>query len=79
MSEARELTLTPTTYSVHAKGKPLFAGGVTTIRLEDEAAGLFLVVRNEHGEFRCDFDEWPLLTKAVDALRFCAESFDGLP
>lgn len=53
------------------KGEPLYSELATTVRLEDEAAGLFVVVEQQGGQLdrkgiAIDPDEWPTLRAAIE-------------
>lgn len=54
-------------------GEPIFSEQATTIRIDDEAAGEFLVVSqsSDTGPDNCiriDPDEWPVLRDAIDRM-----------
>ena len=54
-------------------GEPIFSEGATTIRIDDEAAGEFLVVSQttDTGPDNCiriSPDEWPMLRSAIDRM-----------
>lgn len=73
--------VTPTAFTVHPEGVTLFHERNFTVRLEDEASGPFVVItsHDDGGTLRVDFDEWPVLTQAVEALRESAEQFESEP
>jgi hypothetical protein len=57
--------------SIHREDEsPNFGAGVTSVRIEDEGAGPFLVLtqRNDCNEVRFDFDEVPLLKEVMQEL-----------
>ena len=64
----------PTSYAVMPKTpKVLFDEGVTKIRVDDEAAGPFVIISQDYDakgiqEIRLDFDEIPFVLKAIDEL-----------
>ena len=56
------------------EGKPIFDDGATTVRIEDDAAGPFLVIEqegDEHGvqAIRLCFNEIQLLYETMEKLR----------
>ena len=59
--------------TVLPKGEPMYSEMATTIRLEDEAGGLFVVVEQDGGHVdkkgvAIDQAEWPQIRKAIDTL-----------
>lgn len=54
------------------KGEPLFSECATYVRMEDEAAGPFVVMTQHPDsgtqELRFDLDEWDSIKSAVDSL-----------
>lgn len=57
---------------------PIFAVSTVTIELEDEAAGIFLSIKDgEGGNVKVDIEQWDLLTKAVKELT--AQKCEGMP
>lgn len=65
--------LRTSSYIVLPKGEPLFSAYATTIAVDDEAGGCFIVLSacsNEgHQKIKIDFAEWPLVCEAVERLR----------
>lgn len=75
--EAKETIINPSTievretqWTITPKGKPIFDERAITLSIEDEAGGEFLYIRNggdcEHGSFRFDPEEWPVLRALID-------------
>ena len=63
--------LRPIKFIVAPAGAPTFSERATTVELDDEGGGEFLVVRQnteEHGEQRIAFDadEWPHIRRAIN-------------
>ncbi|MDI3489615.1 MAG: hypothetical protein PWP11_892 [Thauera sp.] len=63
--------LRPIKFIVAPAGVPIFSERATTVELDDEGGGEFLVVRQnteEHGEQRIAFDaeEWPHIRRAIN-------------
>jgi len=56
-------------YMVKPVGEELFHEATTTVSVDDDAAGVYLVLAQEGGKIRVDFDEWDLLTAAVRKLQ----------
>ena len=57
--------------TVVAKGEPVFSLQNTMVRIDDHAAGEFIIVKqhcDEHNERTIAFDpeEWPTIRKAID-------------
>ena len=53
------------------EGKPLYAEAATTVEIDDEAAGEFVIVRQDgrtDNSIAIDPDEWPELRAAIDRL-----------
>ena len=53
------------------KGEPIFSEQATVVRLQDEAAGLFVEVQQMHrngGLIAIDPEEWPALSDAIDRM-----------
>ena len=59
-------------FTVVPKGEPMFSEQATTVRLEDEGAGLFVVVeqtgRTDIGKVSFCTEEWPTIKEAIEAL-----------
>jgi hypothetical protein len=54
------------------KTEPLFSEQATTISVDDEAAGAFVVIKQDgrnDNSVRIDFSEWDMLTEAVRKLQ----------
>lgn len=63
-------------YIVLPEGEPMFSEMATTIELDDEGAGLFVVVsqsgKDEAGKISICPEEWPLIRDAIEQhLRLC--------
>lgn len=60
-------------YIVLPKGEPLFSAYATSVSVDDEAAGVFVVLSScsdeAHVKLKIDFAEWPLVCEAVERLR----------
>lgn len=54
---------------VTPEGEDLFCEGATTVSVDDEAAGPFLVIAQEDQKLRVDFEEWPSICAAVAQLK----------
>lgn len=54
------------------KGESIFCDQATTVRIEDEAGGPFLVLEQHPNsgkqEIRFDFEEWPMIHQAVQKI-----------
>ena len=62
-----------TRITVAPVGEPLFSEQATSISIDDEAAGEFVVIEQnrddqEHGKVSIEPDEWPHVAAAVDRL-----------
>lgn len=62
----------PIAWMVRPKDAPMFDERAIEIRLEDEAAGPFVVIKSQldevkPGEISIDPGEWPTLRAAIDA------------
>lgn len=69
----KEINVTTTQVSVFRKGiNPIFGEGVTHIRIEDEAAGPFIIISQNDDEIRLDEDE--IQTVADAALKLLNDS-----
>lgn len=59
---------------VAPKGEPIYSEQATTVQIDDEAAGEFVVVSQEggrapeKGKISINPEEWPALRKAIDRL-----------
>lgn len=65
------LEVRPTQWTITPKGEPIFDERAMTLKIEDEAAGEFLVLENcedcGNGKgFRFDPEEWPTLRALID-------------
>ena len=64
-----------TRLTVGPERKEIYAPEVTHVEIDDEAAGEFLVLRQNRDDkdseqtIRIDSDEWPEIVKAVEQLR----------
>jgi hypothetical protein len=67
--------------TVLPKGESIFHEAATTIYIEDEAAGPFLVIRQEPDaglqEVRINSEEWPVVKAAIDQMFTVCKSVDG--
>lgn len=79
------LTLSTTSITLHnKKTNPIFGDGVLCIRLDDEGAGMFIVISQDgsmwnspyNSEVRIDFDEVPLLVQAIKRLKIVADKIE---
>jgi hypothetical protein len=54
------------------EGTDIFDEGITRVEIDDEAAGEFIVIKQDYDDkenkIKIDFDEWPFVKKAVDKL-----------
>jgi hypothetical protein len=61
-----------TSVVVLPEGKPLFDPHATVIKLDDEAAGEFLIIQQHadgsSGEIRIDIDEWPKIRRSINKM-----------
>lgn len=61
--------MTTTAIAIHPAGEsPIYGEMTTTVSLDDEAAGPFLVLKQEKGEVRICFDEWREVQNAASIL-----------
>ena len=59
-----------TSITVFREGdNPVFGESRTKVSLDDEAAGFFVVLEQEQGSLRFDFDEFEEIVKAVNQLK----------
>ena len=66
-----------TEYTIYKEGEnPIFSDGNIRIRLDDELAGMYLVIqqdnesiKNGENEIRIDFSEWNEVVEAVAMIR----------
>lgn len=62
----------PYSLIVKPKNEPIYSEMATIIRIDDEAAGPFVVVeqhgREEVGKIAIDWEEWPHIREAIDRL-----------
>ena len=73
----REMRTHPSALLVRPVGDPIFSEMATTISIEDEAAGPFVVVeqtgRTDIGKIAINADEWPAIRSAIDQMiELCA-------
>lgn len=55
--------------SVYLPGhNPIYGECNTTVSIDDEAAGMFLVLEQEDMKIQIDPEEWPYIVKAVERL-----------
>jgi len=64
------------------EGEPIFSEMTTTVRIEDEAAGPFVVIEqiNDHakpGRIAFSSDEWPMIKKAIEEMFKVCERLDN--
>ena len=65
-----------TRVTVAPKGEPIFSEQVTHIEIDDEAAGEFIVIKQQRGQpdpdlveaILVDREEWPILRKEIDKM-----------
>lgn len=62
------LEVRPTQWTVTPSGKPIFDERAMTLKIEDEAAGEFLILENcgDGDGFRFDAEDWPTLRALID-------------
>lgn len=65
------LEVRPTQWTITPKGEPIFDERAITLKIEDEAAGEFLILENcgdcgKETGFRFDADDWPTLRALID-------------
>lgn len=62
-------------------GEPIYSEMATTIALEDEAAGLFVVVRqsgkDEAGQISFCHEEWPVIREQIEKMLAVCEQRRG--
>jgi hypothetical protein len=58
-SRITELTITPI-------GKPIFCEEAMVVRIDNEAAGEFVIVSQGDGKLAIDPDEWPAIRRAIN-------------
>jgi hypothetical protein len=77
-----------TLYSTHTlalivkpQSEPIFSEMATIIRIEDEAAGPYVVIeqahRTEPGKVAVDADDWPHIRDAVDHMLSIVENIES--
>lgn len=84
--EKLKYAITPIKLSVHLKDvSPIFGEQVTHVSLDDEGAGMFIVleqdnadgvVRKETNRIRIDFDEFAVITSAIKQLEQASKKLD---
>lgn len=61
-----------TAITVTGKGEPIYSESATTVRIDDEEAGEFLVISQSPDsgtkEIRINPEEWPTLRDAIDKM-----------
>jgi hypothetical protein len=64
-----EYETSPLSWIVKPKGEPVYSEMATTITIDDEAAGPFLVIKQEGrtNHFSISPEEWPAIRAAIDA------------
>lgn len=64
--------------AIHLENEsPIFGESTISVELEDEAAGIFLIIKDgDAGVIKVDIEQWDLLTKAVKALS--AQKCEGM-
>ena len=71
MSLENSSVLKASGYIVMPKGELLFSGRATTVSVDDEAAGAFIVLSTltmgGYQKVESDFAEWPLICEAVES------------
>lgn len=73
----KPMQCTVTSISCHRKDdNPIFGESTTKVSLDDEAAGLFLLVSQDGVELRFDFDEFDAVAKAVATLKQIAQGIE---
>jgi len=50
---------------IHPEGKPIFDAMATTIEIDDEAAGEFVVVRQGDKAIAINPEEWPIIMDSI--------------
>ena len=65
---SKEYEARVTMITVTPEGEDTFSDQATSVRVEDEGAGEFVVIHQEDGEVRFDPDEWPALRKAINRI-----------
>lgn len=65
MSEYRRIV---TAFVVVPENEPIYSERATQIKIEDEAAGPFVVVSQEEGRIAIDPEEWPAIRDAIETM-----------
>jgi len=60
-SRVTEITILPV-------NSPIYSELATQIKIEDEAAGEFIVLKQEQGKISFTAEEWPLIRKEVNSM-----------
>jgi hypothetical protein len=63
-----EMEVRPLALIVLPQGEPIFHERATRIEIEDEAAGEYVVLRQQGGKIRIDPVEWPKLRAAINRM-----------
>jgi hypothetical protein len=63
-----EMEVRPLALIVLPQGEPIFHERATRIEIEDEAAGEYVVLRQQGGKITIDPAEWPLLRAAINRM-----------
>lgn len=85
LNTEKKYVITPIKLCVHMKkANPIFGEQVTYVSLDDEAAGPFIVLEQDNedvqgiSKIKLDFDEIPMLLKAIEQLQKAAEIFESI-
>ena len=57
-----------TMITVAPEGETTFSEAATTVMVQDEGAGEFVVIHQDDAEIRFDPDEWPTLRRAINRI-----------
>ena len=79
MSGQYEIRITRLT--VNKPGEPIFSPHATTVEIEDEACGEYLVIRQHNdqakaGEIAITPEEWPTIKEAIERLLLTLKDYD---
>lgn len=69
----QEYEIRVTRLLVNRIGEPIFAPCATTVEIDDQAAGEYLVIRQDHdqaknGEIYIEAEQWPKIKEAIETL-----------
>ena len=56
-----------TAVSIRAAGESMHAETATTIRLDDEGGGQYVVIEQDGNTVKINTDEWPLIRDEIEA------------